>query len=186
MAAAFGVSVGFLEAELARFIAAGRISATIDRWVAVDGWQWGFAGFTGFADLMWWRRKKLGGIGAVLRELWRFWCKLTELWQWQKVQWLKKKAVRLVGGSGRVAVGVRRVRRFEVDVEKKIWRIRSSIEGVVAFSVQVDGIVAVAVGRFSRTKTYAFFFHQKYRFADQKSPLFPLNFGIFLSKIDVF
>jgi hypothetical protein len=93
MAAAFGVSVGFLEAELARFIAAGRISATIDRWVAVDGWQWGFAGFAGFADLRWWRRKKFGGIGAVLREIRWFWCKLGLVVAVAKMagwQWLKK------------------------------------------------------------------------------------------------
>jgi hypothetical protein len=81
-------------------------------------------------------------------------------WQWQ-------------GGSR-----VRRVRRFEVDVQKKIGRNRSSIEGVVAFLVQVDGIV---VARFSRKKI-RIFFHQKYRFADQKSPLFPSKLDIFLSK----
>jgi hypothetical protein len=144
MAAAFGVSVGFLEAELARFIAAGRISATIDRWVAVDGWQWGFAGFTGFADLMWWRRKKLGGIGAVLRELWRFWCKLTELWQWQKVQWLKKKAVRLVGGSGRVSVEFAGFADLRWWRRKKFGGIGAVLREIRWFWCKLGLVVAVA------------------------------------------
>jgi hypothetical protein len=56
-------------------------------------------------------------------------------WQWQ-------------GGSR-----VRRVRRFEVDVQKKIGRNRSSIEGVVAFLVQVDGIVAVAKSAVAEKKS---------------------------------